>query len=721
MTESAVPAPARRPSWLVVSGLALAVVAIAAFYDTTVVDSDLWWHLAYGRHCVEQRTLVVDHAAYAWTDTSGRWIYVSWLGDLVLYLAHRVGGPAALRALQALVWTAVALLFWCSVRDRRAWPLLLVMGLLAALVMKPAAVQLKNSLFSAVLGAGVLAVYLHARRGRGDRFWLWPLLVLAWVNSHGEVLLGVILVGLLTGGELLLARLGRPSRLAAAARRHLWLGAALSLAALALTPEGLRLPLYWLGRLGDAAGGGSPVSGTAVLQDVQPTFAYLTADRLQDWPRTVTTWLWLAMSGALVAACLGGVRRRRWADLPLALAAVAFVAASWWVSRLLLLAPLVWLFALGAMVDGTVVLAAARSRRVAVATVALLALGCLAAKTFVYHEADFGRDRLVRAQPVAAARFVAEHDLPGPLFNDYQTGGYLIWALGPRRPVFIDPRFTLYPAEFRNAYVRFQRQPTGAGLAALAAAHPFATAILSNVEGAKMAAVFQADPAWTLVYLGPAATVFVRTDRLTPALADLARQAVTADRFAGERDLRTLIGLVSVTSAASPGETLRLFRTVQHNVPATKLLKRSLVAQLVAYCEAQAFAPGGAGARPGERLTAAQVQQRFALYYLQGDLDTARLVASGYLAAHPGDAAMHYNLACVESRAGDLVMARQALAAALAAGYDQLERIASDEDLAALRAAPGFAELLARHRSRGAARAGGMTDTGVQPPSRTAP
>jgi hypothetical protein len=41
--------------------------------------------------------------------------------------------------------------------------------------------------------------------------------------------------------------------------------------------------------------------------------------------------------------------------------------------------------------------------------------------------------------PVQAAAHVAEHGYPGPLYNHFNWGGYLIWAL-PDRPVAIDGR-----------------------------------------------------------------------------------------------------------------------------------------------------------------------------------------------------------------------------------------------------------------------------------------
>src|SRR5439155_549348 len=40
--------------------------------------------------------------------------------------------------------------------------------------------------------------------------------------------------------------------------------------------------------------------------------------------------------------------------------------------------------------------------------------------------------------PIKGAQLLAEGNWPGPLYNDYNWGGYLIWSLYPARKVFID-------------------------------------------------------------------------------------------------------------------------------------------------------------------------------------------------------------------------------------------------------------------------------------------
>ena len=46
--------------------------------------------------------------------------------------------------------------------------------------------------------------------------------------------------------------------------------------------------------------------------------------------------------------------------------------------------------------------------------------------------------------PVTESAFIKDHKLPGPIFNDYIIGGYMIWSLYPDYKVFLDPRYGPY-------------------------------------------------------------------------------------------------------------------------------------------------------------------------------------------------------------------------------------------------------------------------------------
>jgi len=56
-----------------------------------------------------------------------------------------------------------------------------------------------------------------------------------------------------------------------------------------------------------------------------------------------------------------------------------------------------------------------------------------------------------------AAEFFLENNLKGPIFNNYDNGGYLIYFLYPQEKVFVDNRPEAYPAEFfQKTYIAMQ-------------------------------------------------------------------------------------------------------------------------------------------------------------------------------------------------------------------------------------------------------------------------
>lgn len=57
----------------------------------------------------------------------------------------------------------------------------------------------------------------------------------------------------------------------------------------------------------------------------------------------------------------------------------------------------------------------------------------------------------------AAAKFFLENNLKGPIFNNYDIGGYLTYYLYPQEKVFVDNRPNAYPsAFFQEIYIPFQ-------------------------------------------------------------------------------------------------------------------------------------------------------------------------------------------------------------------------------------------------------------------------
>jgi hypothetical protein len=54
--------------------------------------------------------------------------------------------------------------------------------------------------------------------------------------------------------------------------------------------------------------------------------------------------------------------------------------------------------------------------------------------------------------PAAAVSFMARDRPPGPVLNDYNWGGYLLWKLYPEYRVFIDGRTDVYGDSFMDDF-----------------------------------------------------------------------------------------------------------------------------------------------------------------------------------------------------------------------------------------------------------------------------
>jgi hypothetical protein len=79
----------------------------------------------------------------------------------------------------------------------------------------------------------------------------------------------------------------------------------------------------------------------------------------------------------------------------------------------------------------------------------------------------------------------------------------------------------------------------------------------------------------------------------------------------------------------------------------------------------------------------------------QGDHDGARRILQGGLQQYPGNAGIHFNLACVESLDGRKDAALEHLREAVTRGDERMLRLArTEDDLAPLRDDPRFEELL---------------------------
>jgi hypothetical protein len=132
-------------------------------------------------------------------------------------------------------------------------------------------------------------------------------------------------------------------------------------------------------------------------------------------------------------------------------------------------------------------------------------LAALGVQHFVAHQLDYE----ARNYPQAAVNFLTQKQLPGPLYNRYGWGGYLIRRLYPNYRVYIDGRADVYGDAFMvetlNTYDGHSEWRAPLDRLSI-------NTVLISPE-VPLASLLRSDTAWQRVYEDTQAVIFTRRDK----------------------------------------------------------------------------------------------------------------------------------------------------------------------------------------------------------------
>jgi hypothetical protein len=414
-----------------VSGLPFRRLVVGLLFGAIVftaclmpAQSDTFWHLRAGQDLWRTHAVPLVES-YSHTAAGTFWPNHEWLWQAASFALFRAGGfPLLTLAGAALVALAFALAYRLMVGPTTTRFVLMAV----AMPLSASVWALRPQIASLALLAVLLTLVVRERH-----FWLPPLFAL-WANVHGAVALGGVVLGAVTVAALWKAR-RRDAGDPGARRRAVTLAAMLPACALAtaLTPLGFKLWAFIFESIGRSREIG--------IDEWRP--AYPTK------PLEIGFWLLALAFLALLA------RRRRaladWPTLALAAAALAIFPLAARAGRNIAPFLLVVIPAASRLLGAGFTLA--RAGRAPAADVerplfnlaflgVFLALGVATVGTA-------WATSLPRLgwRPVSADALAAVRACPGPLYNRYNEGGYLIW-LAPERPVFLDSRQDPYPRAF---------------------------------------------------------------------------------------------------------------------------------------------------------------------------------------------------------------------------------------------------------------------------------
>ena len=397
---------------------------------------DFWAHAAVGRGTWESGH-VADRTLGLWT-ASEPWVYHSWLSQVIFYGLASTGDPEQAAAVvlgftlvMALLPFALIALLWGRCGRLSAWAAVPFVLALQGLAVR---LQTRPELFTAALLVVLMLLLLRwsrpdsaprlTRREKLAAVGVLAMFVL-WVNLHGAVVLGCLVLAVTAACELVQTRFAVRARVLA-------LLAVLAPVAICINPYGLA---YW--------------------QTYRPVTDSTFAASILEWrpiwmepqlPQEM--WIALGVLVPLAVAAWALNPLRRWSQLGWLVAlGVMFVIAR----------RNVWPFTLTALMvlaaNADAINPAAlwrritlwRGRREVPVPAALRWPVRLGVLVWLGLQCVLVIDGLRPWLPLYPAkleggivRFLSENPIEGRVFNDYENSSYLQWRLAGRPPLYID-------------------------------------------------------------------------------------------------------------------------------------------------------------------------------------------------------------------------------------------------------------------------------------------
>jgi len=479
-----------RPVHVLALAVLLALLAAPTLLPKySVVDNDIWLHLKVG-------DWIIEHSAVPYTGILSRtaadrpWMAYSWFYELLLSRFHSWFGLAGIGVYGLLLSLAVAYsTFWMVRRlSGTFWKASLLSTATCAAYLF--SVFPRPVFFSMTLFTVTLTLLLEARRtGRLQLlYWLPPLFIL-WANVHIQFIYGIFTVGLFVGLAFLQEcatrlELDKTSSLLRSPLPVRML-AVIFIACLVATCIGpYFFHLY-----------------SVVFNYATSKYPYTYVAEFQALNfRNYTDFVQLLLTG-LAFFALG--RRKQLDPFLLALLPIASIVGfrtqrdSWFIC----------IPAAACIATSWGGAERERSETIwekagLVSAVTLLVF--LYARVMGFNTPNL-RLAVASVYPVEAINFLRDHPQPGPLYNSYDWGDFIVWYM-PEFPVAIDGRTDLYGDELdTRSFLTINGDPSSANDPALNEAN---LVLLPRQRPLAIALTF--DPRFSLIYQDSLAVVFVR-------------------------------------------------------------------------------------------------------------------------------------------------------------------------------------------------------------------
>ena len=402
------------------------MVFVLAVRQSVSIDPDLWWHLKAGQQIIDTRS--IPHTDdFSFTKQGSEWVAHEWLSEVIMEGIYRLSGLVGLVTIFSLI---VVIALWLTYRRCDGKPYAAGIAILLAAAASSPLFGIRPQMLTLLLASIyiVLLEQFDPKEQTRRLWWLVPLMLL-WANLHAGFALGLALIGLyivraVVDGEWNCVR-------------PLLIVLVVCTAVVPLNPNGFRMFSYPYETL-------TSTSMAAFIQEWHsPDFHQITYLPLAVL--LLSTFAAMALSPArarpgeiflVLITALGALRSAR--HIPI----FSLFAAP-------VLAKHLWAIAKERGWDKLLTGAETRPTGIKLLINVVLLLAPLAlGVSRIWHFAVHAREYEAIRNPVAAVEFLESRHLPGPIYNRYGWGGYLIYKLYPEYRVYIDGRADVYGDAF---------------------------------------------------------------------------------------------------------------------------------------------------------------------------------------------------------------------------------------------------------------------------------
>lgn len=509
------------------AGLACILVLFSlliAQANLEVKDLDLWLHLRTGQYIVETKT-IPQQDIYSFTIAGKDWVNHEWLFQVLAYLSYHFGGSDGLIKMQvAVVVLTILILFFIGFKPFKRNYFAVAVPLLFVLLVYRSRFTIRPDIFSLMFFAFYLLI-LHKHLDKKWILYALPLTQILWCNMHGFFFLGILLLFIAVGAEFIKRHLRLPwewnkvNNLSDEAYSRLKLTFGLTVLAALANPYTLNGFLYPFRIMFQLTGESRMFF--QYIQELKPTVTLNTLF-LRDGTEGYKALVFISfVSFVLNLRKLDIGKFIIWAVFLISsVVAIRNIAYFSFVAYFVYLFNKDYIFPLQFFKVCFQNVSIRYITRIIfkVAFIIWVAIAINKLGTSWYYDFDKYETKGIlggvssRDYPAAAAEFILKNNITGNVFNDFNSGAYLIGRCFPQIKVFIDGRTEMYGPRFFERYRKILAEDPKP-FDEIAARYNIQTVVLSGVhhpiDNLLLVHLYKSKD-WKMVLLDPFAVIFLR-------------------------------------------------------------------------------------------------------------------------------------------------------------------------------------------------------------------